>query len=69
VLHEEQNKEIIKTMFQCDLTRVVSFTFGYGNNAVHFKNVFSAPQSAGKYLDLSGNPISNPTATTIFRTA
>jgi hypothetical protein len=56
----EQNKEIIKTMFQCDLTRVVSFSFGYGNNAVHFKNVFAAPPWVGKYLDLSGNPIASP---------
>jgi hypothetical protein len=57
----EQNKEIIKTMFQCDLTRVVSFSFGYGNNAVHFKNVFTGTGPlAGKYLDLTGNPISNP---------
>jgi hypothetical protein len=55
----EQNKEIIKTMFQCDLTRVVSFSFGYGNNAVHFKNVLTIPPWVGKYLDLSGNPIAN----------
>jgi hypothetical protein len=53
----EQHKEIIKTMFQCDLTRVVSFTFGYGDSSIHFANVLSAPPLAGAYLDLNGNPI------------
>jgi hypothetical protein len=56
----EQHKEIIKTMFQCDLTRVVSFTFGYGNNAVHFQNVFASGPLAGKYVDLNGSPINDP---------
>jgi hypothetical protein len=53
----QQHKEIIKTMFQCDLTRVVSFTFGYGDSSIHFANVLSAPPLAGAYLDLNGNPI------------
>jgi len=54
-----QHKEIIKTMFQCDLTRVVSFTFGYGNNAVHFQNVFNKAPFVGQYKDLSGNPLND----------
>jgi uncharacterized protein DUF1552 len=55
----QQHKEIIKTLFQCDLTRVVSFTFGYGNNAIHFQNVFNAPPFVGAYKDLNGNPIND----------
>ena len=54
-----QHKEIIKTMFQCDLTRVVSFTFGYGNNAVHFQNVLNKPPFAGVYKDVNGNPFND----------
>jgi hypothetical protein len=56
----EQHKEIIKTMFQCDVTRVVSFTFGYGNSSIHFQKVLQDPALAGKYVDTSGNPISDP---------
>lgn len=57
----EQHKEIIKTMFMCDLTRVVSFTFGYGNSGIHFENgVLNDPALLGKYKDPSGNPINNP---------
>jgi hypothetical protein len=55
----QQHKEIIKTMFQCDLTRVVSFTHGYGNNAIHFQNVLNAPPFAGQYKDTNGNPIND----------
>jgi hypothetical protein len=54
-----QQKEIIKTMFQCDLTRVVSFTFGYGNSAIHFQNVLNDPALAGKYKDTQGNGIND----------
>jgi hypothetical protein len=56
----EQHKEIIKTMFMCDLTRVVTFTFGYGNSSIHFKNVLNGAPLAGKYKDTNGNPISDP---------
>jgi hypothetical protein len=57
----QQHKEIIKTMFQCDLTRVVSFTFGYGNSGVHFMNrVLDDPELVGKYKDANGNAITNP---------
>ncbi len=56
-----QHKEIIKTLFQCDLTRVVSFTFGYGNSGIHFKNgVLSDPALAGKYKDANGQDIQDP---------
>jgi hypothetical protein len=54
-----QHKEIIKTMFLCDLTRVVSFTFGYGNNAIHFQNVLGKAPFTGQYKDMSGNPIND----------
>ena len=57
----EQHKEIIKTMFMCDLTRVVSFTFAYGNSAIHFQNgVLNDPALAGKYNDPNGKPINDP---------
>jgi hypothetical protein len=57
----QQHKEIIKTMFMCDLTRVVSFTFAYGNSAIRFQNgVFNDPGLAGKYLDPNGKPINDP---------
>ncbi len=56
----EQHKEIIKTMFVCDLTRVISFTFAYGNSGIHFQNVLSDPALTGKYKDPNGNPISDP---------
>jgi Protein of unknown function (DUF1552) len=31
--------QLIKTAFQCDLTRVASFTFGWGNSGIHFNSV------------------------------
>lgn len=31
--------EIIKTSFQCDLTRVASFSFGWGNLGIRFSSV------------------------------
>ena len=46
-------------MFMCDLTRVISFTFGYGNSAIHFQNVLQDPALAGKYKDTNGNPMNN----------
>lgn len=55
----KQMKEIIKTMFVCDLTRVMSFTFGYGNSSIHFQTVLQDPELAGKYKDTNGNPINN----------
>jgi Protein of unknown function (DUF1552) len=57
----QQHKEIIKTMFQCDLTRVISFTFGFGNSGVHFMDhVLNDPALVGKYKDANGNAITNP---------
>ncbi len=55
----EQHKEIIKTMFLCDLTRVVSFTFAQGHSGIHFRKVLNDPALAG-YKDLNGNPINDP---------
>jgi len=55
-----QHKEIIKTMFQCDLTRVLSFTFGYGNSGIHFENgVLKDPALVGKYKDPNGKDITD----------
>jgi hypothetical protein len=57
----KQHKEIIKTMFMCDLTRVISFTFAYGNSGIHFKGgVLNDPDLTGKYTDPNGKPISDP---------
>jgi hypothetical protein len=55
----KQMKDIIKTMFLCDLTRVISFTFGYGNSSIHFQNVLQDPELVGKYVDTNGNPIND----------
>jgi Protein of unknown function (DUF1552) len=55
----KQMKEIIKTMFMCDLTRVITFTFGYGNSSIHFQNVLQDPELVGKYKDTNGNPMNN----------
>jgi hypothetical protein len=55
----QQHKEIIKTMFQCDLTRVVTFTFGYGNSSIHFQNVLNAAPFTGTYKDMNGNAIND----------
>ena len=49
----QQHKEIIKTLFQCDITRVLSYTFGYGNNAIRFIETF--PLSGLHYSDPLGN--------------
>jgi len=57
----QQHKDIIKTLFQCDLTRVLSFTFGYGNSGIHFQNgVLNDPALSGKYTDPNGKPIADP---------
>jgi len=55
----KQMKKIIKTMFLCDVTRVITFTFGYGNSSIHFQNVLQDPELVGKYKDTNGNPINN----------
>jgi hypothetical protein len=34
--------KIIKAAFQCDLTRVATFTYGWGNSGVRYKNVVPA---------------------------
>lgn len=34
--------KIIKTAFQCDLTRVATFTFGWGNSGIRYKGVIPA---------------------------
>ncbi len=49
--------QIIKTMFQCDLTRVASFTFGYGNSEIRFSNVLKIANLLTQYKDLAGNAI------------
>jgi hypothetical protein len=57
----EQQKEIIKTLFMCDLTRVISFTFAYGNSGIHFLNgVFNDPALSGKYVAPNGQVIGDP---------
>jgi hypothetical protein len=55
----QQQKEIIKTMFQCDLTRVITFTFGYGDSGIHYQTVLKDPALAGKYTDTNGQPMNN----------
>jgi hypothetical protein len=55
----KQMKEIVKTMFLCDLTRVITFTFGYGNSSIHFETVLQDPDLVGKYVDTKGNPLND----------
>ncbi len=52
-----QHMQIIKTMFQCDLSRVASFTFGYGNSNLNFSRLLKAAGLLDKYKDTQGNQI------------
>jgi hypothetical protein len=52
-----EHMQIIKTMFQCDLTRVASFTFGYGNSGIRLSNVFNTSGLMSQYKDTKGNPL------------
>jgi hypothetical protein len=52
-----QHMQIIKTMFQCDLTRVASFTFGYGNSGIRFTNVLQVAGLLDTYKDTAGGVI------------
>lgn len=57
----KQHRQIIKTLFQCDLTRVLSFTFGYGNSGIHFGNgVLNDPALSDKYKTPEGKTIGDP---------
>jgi hypothetical protein len=48
--------KIVKTAFQCDLSRVVSFTFGFGNSALHFANILPGGlHDTGGHHDISHN--------------
>jgi hypothetical protein len=49
--------QIIKTMFQCDVTRVASFTFGYGNSDIKFVNVLNVAGLVNQYKDTKGGVI------------
>src|SRR6185436_463488 len=42
--------KIVKTALACDLSRVVSFTFGYGNSDLHFARMLP-----GALLDAEGH--------------
>jgi Protein of unknown function (DUF1552) len=35
----KQHMQLIRAAFQCDLTRVISFTYAYGTSGIHFRNV------------------------------
>jgi hypothetical protein len=54
-----QQMQIIKTMFQCDITRVASFTFGYGNSGIRFSNVLAAAGLVDTYKDTKGGVITD----------
>jgi hypothetical protein len=54
-----QQMQIIKTMFQCDLTRVASFTFGYGNSGIAFANVLKVAGLLDVYKDTKGGVITD----------
>jgi Protein of unknown function (DUF1552) len=58
--------KIIKTAFQCDLTRVATFTWGWGNQGIRFKDVITKLMPDAKmdnvegYHSLSHNGGMNP---------
>jgi len=54
-----EHMQIIKTMFQCDLTRVASFTFGYGNSSIAFSNVLQVAGLVDQYKDTAGAVITD----------
>jgi hypothetical protein len=49
-----EHMQIIKTAFQCDLTRVASFTFGWGNSEMKIANVLKLNNLLDKYKDTAG---------------
>jgi hypothetical protein len=56
--------EIIKASFQCDLTRVATFTFGWGNSGIRFKNVIGALLPSVAMDDVEGyHAVSHNTGT------
>jgi hypothetical protein len=48
---------IIKTTFTCDLSRVISFTFGWGNSTMHFSDIFKRVPASDVVKDTKGNMI------------
>jgi hypothetical protein len=49
-----EHMQIIKTMFQCDLTRTASFTFGWGNSEMKIANVLKVNNLTNTYKDTAG---------------
>jgi hypothetical protein len=61
-----QGMQLIKTALECDLTRVITYTFGWGNSGIHFNKVLpmtgmglSTDDTEG-YHDISHNGASTP---------
>jgi hypothetical protein len=48
---------IIKTTFLCDLTRVITFTYGWGNSTMHFFDIFKRVAAGDIVKDTKGNDI------------
>jgi hypothetical protein len=50
----KQHMQLIRAAFQCDITRVISFTYGYGNSGIHFDKVLPAGtiENTGTHYDI-----------------
>jgi len=56
--------KIIKTAFQCDLTRVATFTWGWGNSGIRYKDVITKQLPDLKMDDVEGyHAVSHNTGT------
>lgn len=56
--------KIIKTAFQCDLTRVATFTWGWGNSGIRFKDVITNLMPDAQMEDVEGyHAVSHNTGT------
>ncbi len=56
--------KIIKTAFQCDLTRVANFTWGWGNSGIRFKQVITSLFPDAQMEDVEGyHAVSHNTGT------
>ncbi|HEY0712183.1 MAG TPA: DUF1552 domain-containing protein [Polyangia bacterium] len=65
-LVSREQLQIIKTAFQCDLTRVATFTFAHGNSDLRFANIVQGFPSTSGHHDIShltGNAVADQLST------
>jgi hypothetical protein len=57
----KQQMQIIKTAFQCDITRVISFSYTWGESGIHFNTVLPGTvTNTSGYFDISHLGGTNP---------